>query len=188
VRAAALSRPFYPGEAAWLTDALGVPVSETASDALAFGADQLPALGARWEPFADVAIPTTDDAGIQLAREAAQRAWVPQSNFHVGCALVTESGRVILGCNVEFGEWTRGLCAERTALAAAAAYDAGAVRRLYLSCPTDPSGTPCGACRQLLAEQAAGAPILMDRGEAAPETTTPADLLPQFFTGAPLRL
>lgn len=188
IRAVALSRPFYPGEVAWLADALGAPATAEHPDAAAFGTEALPALAERWEPFADVAEPATDAAGVELAREAAQRAVVPESNFHVGCALVAESGRVVLGCNVEFGEWTRGLCAERTALAAAAAYGVGAVHRLYLSCPADPHGTPCGACRQLLAEHAAAAPIVMDRGQAAPETTTPADLLPQFFTGAPLRL
>ena len=188
IRAAALSRPFYPGEAAWLADALGTPAAAEAPDAAVFGTEALPHVGERWEPFADVAEPATATAGLGLAREAARRAVVPETNFRVGCALVAESGRVVLGCNVEFGEWTRGLCAERTALAAAAAYGAGPIRRLYLSCPADPQGTPCGACRQLLAEHAAAAPIVMDRGQAAPERTTPADLLPQFFTGAPLRL
>ena len=188
VRAAALSRPFYAGEAAWLADVLGTPASVETPDAAAFGTDPLPKVGARWEPVTDVEAPTTDEAGLRLARRAAQRAHVPESNFQVGCALVSESGRVVLGCNVEFGEWPRGLCAERTALAAAAAYGLGPIYRLFLSCPADPSGTPCGACRQLLAEQAAGVPIVMDRGDARPETTTPSDLLPQFFTGASLRL
>ena len=53
---------------------------------------------------------------------------------------------------------------------------------------TGTRGPPCGACRQLLAEYAADVPIVMDRGDAAPETTTAAALLPQFFTGASLRL
>jgi homotetrameric cytidine deaminase len=187
VRAAALTRDFYPGEVAWLSTALGSPVTAEAPDGAAFGAAPLPEAGSRWEPFTDAA-PTTEAAGIRLARQAAERALVPESDFRVGCALVTASGRVVLGCNVEFGEWTRGLCAERTALAAAAAYDVGAVERIYLSCPTDPQGTPCGACRQLLAEQASDASIVMDRGDAPPEATTTADLLPNFFTGASLRL
>jgi cytidine deaminase len=188
IRAATISRDFYPGEAAWLTDALHAPVTLETSDTLAFGADPLPEVGARMSPFVDTTSPTTDEAGLQIARIAAERAHVPESNFRVGCALVADSGQVLLGCNVEFGEWTRGLCAERTALAAATAYGVGAVERLYLSCPADPKGTPCGACRQLLAEQAADLPIVMDRGDAPAEGTTPADLLPNFFTGVPLRL
>jgi homotetrameric cytidine deaminase len=145
-------------------------------------------VGARWEAFADVAPPGSDEAGLRLAQRAAERALVPESNFRVGCALVTDDGRVLFGCNVEFGEWTRGLCAERTALAAATAYGVGDIERLYLSCPADPQGTPCGACRQLLAERSADLPIVMDRGDAPAEGTTPAELLPNFFTGAPLRL
>ena len=123
-----------------------------------------------------------------MARAVAERAHVPESGFRVGCVLVTASGRAFPGCNVEHTEWTRGLCAERTALAVAAAYGADAVHRLFLSCPTDPRGTPCGACRQLLAEYAAGVPIVMDRGEAPPEITTAEALLPHFFTGEHLRL
>lgn len=188
LRAVALSRPLYPGEADWLAHTLGTPATLHSTDAAAFGAAPLPEVGARWEPFADVAAPTTEEAGIRLARQAAERAQVPESNFRVGCALVAASGRVVLGCNVEFGEWTRGLCAERSALAAAVAYGVGPIERLYLSCPADPQGTPCGACRQLLAEHAAEAPIVMDRGDTPTETTTPADLLPNFFTGKTLRL
>ena len=186
VRAVALSQPFLPGEAAWLADALGAVVSADAPDALAFGADPLPDIGARLE-LPDAA-PESDEAGVQRARAVAERAHVPESGFHVGCVLVTESGRVVPGCNVEHTDWTRGLCAERTALAVAAAYNAGPLQRIYLSCPSDPRGTPCGACRQLLAEYAAGVPIVMDRGDAPPEITTAAALLPQFFTGEQLRL
>lgn len=188
IRAVTISRDFYPGEAAWLTDVLHAPITLETSDTLAFGADPLPNVGARMNPFVDTALPATDAAGLKLARKAAERAHVPESNFRVGCALVTDDGRVLFGCNVEFGEWTRGLCAERTALAAATAYGVNAIERLYLSCPADPQGTPCGACRQLLAERAADLPIVMDRGDAPAEGTTPADLLPNFFTGEPLRL
>lgn len=188
IRAATISRDFYPGEAAWLTDALHMPVTFETSDTLAFGADPLPEVTSRLNPFVAEAAPDSDETGLRLARQAAARAHVPESNFHVGCALVAEDGRVVLGCNVEFGEWTRGLCAERTALAAATAYGVGAIDRLYLSCPADPQGTPCGACRQLLAERAADLSIVMDRGKTNAERTTPAELLPNFFTGAPLRL
>ena len=186
IRAAASSQPFRPGEAAWLTDALGLVVSVDEPDAIAFGADPLPEIGARLEP--DASVPATDDAGVQQARAVAEHAHVPESGFRVGCVLVTESGRVFPGCNVEHADWTRGLCAERTALALAAAYGADRIARVFLSCPTDPRGTPCGACRQLLAEYAAEAPIVMDRGDAASEITTAAALLPKFFTGEHLRL
>ncbi|MEP0546097.1 MAG: cytidine deaminase [Rhodothermales bacterium] len=186
VRAVALSTPFLPGEAAWLADALGFVVSAEEPDVLAFGAEPLPEVGARLELSGDA--PESDEAGVRMARAVAERAHVPESGFRVGCVLVTASGQVVPGCNVEHADWTRGLCAERSALAAAAAYGAGPIQRIYLSCPADPRGTPCGACRQLLAEYAADVPIVMDRGDAAPEETTAGALLPQFFSGDSLRL
>ena len=186
IRAAVLTRDLFPGEIDTLATALGVPVTAQAPDGAVFGAAPLPDVTDRLEPFAEPA-PTSDEAGVQLARRAAERAHVPESNFRVGCAVVTNDGRVVPGCNVEFGEWPRGLCAERSALAAAAAYGAGAIDRIYLSCPADPHGTPCGACRQLLAEHAGGAPIVIDRGDGPVETTTAAALLPSFFTGDSLR-
>ena len=186
VRAVALSQPFLAGEAAWLVDALDDVTSAESLDAIAFGADPLPEVGERLEP--SEAVPASDEAGIERARAVAERAHVPASGFRVGCVLVTRFGQAFPGCNVEHTDWTRGLCAERTALAVASAYGAGPVDRLYLSCPTDPRGTPCGACRQLLAEYAAGVPIVMDRGDAAPELTTAESLLPNFFTGEHLRL
>lgn len=188
VRAAALTEPLQAGELAWLADALGAePVAE-ALDAAVFGEEVLPPIGALWTPFFDAPIPETDAEGLALAREAAARAFVPESHFPVGCVMLTESGLLVPGCNVEHAEWTRGLCAERTALATTAAYGASPIERIFLSCPTDPRGTPCGACRQLLAEYAPGVPIVMDRGEAPPATTTADALLPDFFSGDQLRL
>jgi len=187
VRAVALTEPFEAGELAWFADALGAAPATEALDAAAFGEEALPPIGEMWRPFLDAPVPANDAEGLALARRAAARAYVPESDFPVGCVLVAESGVLVPGCNVEHAEWTRGLCAERTALAMAAAYGVGPIRRIYLSCPTDPGGTPCGACRQLLAEYAAGVPIVMDRGAAPPATTTPERLLPDFFSGDRLR-
>lgn len=188
VRAVALNGPLLSGEAAWFADALGLePVAE-ALDGVVFGEEPLPLVGALWSPFLDAPAPSTDADGLALARRAAAHAYVPESDFPVGCVLLAEDGRLVPGCNVEHGDWTRGLCAERTALATAAAYGVGPVRRIFLSCPTDPGGTPCGACRQLLAEHVPGVPIVMDRGEAPPARTTPEHLLPDFFSGDRLRL
>ncbi|MEM1042061.1 MAG: cytidine deaminase [Bacteroidota bacterium] len=188
VRAAALSQPFEAGGAAWLASGLGLDVAVEEPDAVVFGSEPLPEVGARWVPFLDAAVPENDATGIALARQVAERAHVPASGFRVGCVLATEGGLLVPGCNVEHADWTRGLCAERTAVATAAAYGTGPVRRAYLSCPADPAGTPCGACRQLLVEYLPGVPVVMDRGEAVPETTTPEALLPDFFTGDTLRL
>lgn len=188
IRAAALNDLLLAGEAAWLADALDLDPMAEALDGVVFGEEPLPLVGALWSPFLDAPAPATDDEGLALARQAAAHAYVPESEFPVGCVLLTEDGRLVPGCNVEHADWTRGLCAERTALATAAAYGVGPIRRIFLSCPTDPGGTPCGACRQLLAEYVPRVPIVMDRGEAPPDITSPEYLLPDFFSGDRLRL
>lgn len=188
VRAVALTEPLQAGELGWLADALGAEPAALALDGAVFGPEPLPSVGDVWPALLDRPAPATDADGLALAREAAARAYVPESDFPVGCVLLTEGGALVPGCNVEHAEWTRGLCAERTALAAAAAYGAGPIRRIFLSCPTEPRGTPCGACRQLLAEYAPGVPVVMDRGDAAPGVTTTDALLPDFFSGDRLRL
>lgn len=184
VVAAALSRPFAPDEAYWFRMALGTEVTGEAEGAVAFAAE-LPAVGLRLDPF--LPPPASDADGIARAREAASRAHVPHSDFPVGCVLVTTEGRAIPGANVEHDDWTRGLCAERSALAAAVAYGAGAPMRFYLTCLKAPGGTPCGACRQLLAEHAPEAILVIDQGNEAPSETPVRDLLPHFFTGSQLR-
>ena len=188
VRAVALTEPLQAGELGWLADALGAEPTAEAMDGAIYGDEPLPPVGAVWTALLDRPAPASDAEGLALAREAAAHAFVPESGFPVGCVLLTEGGALVPGCNVEHAEWTRGLCAERTALATAAAYGAGPLRRIYLSCPTDPRGTPCGACRQLLAEYAPGVPIVMDRGSAPPYVTTTDALLPDFFSGDRLRL
>lgn len=124
--------------------------------------------------------------GLTRAREAAQRAYVPSSGYKVGAAMELEDGRIVPGANVEHPDWTRILCAERNALGTVLSYGLPDIRRLFLACLSDPHGTPCGACRQLLAEQASNATVWMDRHEASPEDTTVSDLLPGSFQGRAL--
>ena len=95
-----------------------------------------PHLRSPLHPLLDVSVPASDAEGLALARQLARRAYVPASGFHVGALLVTEAGVLVPGCNVEHpADWTRGLCAERVALATAQAYGAGRPARLYVTCP-----------------------------------------------------
>jgi homotetrameric cytidine deaminase len=186
VVAAVLSRPAAPHHAAYL-GALPFPMVPARPDA--FVREGLPALpepGTELPPFLDAPLPRDEAAGLDLARAVAKRAYVPFSDFPVGCVLETDDGRLIPGVNVEHPDWSRILCAERNALGTAVSYGVGGLRRLYLACPRDAHGTPCGACRQLLAEQASGLTLWLDRHTEAPERTTPATLLPAFFKGETL--
>ena len=88
------------------------------------------------------------------AKAAAGRAYAPYSKFRVGAAILTSSGNIYSGCNVENASYGLTNCAERTAIFSAVA---AGERRLKLSCvvvytPTKTATAPCGACRQVIYE------------------------------------
>jgi len=87
---------------------------------------------------------------FESARDVATRAYAPYSNFHVGAALLTKEGRIITGCNVENSSFGVTICAERTAATRAVASGLREWTAIAIVSPTGVS--PCGACRQFLAE------------------------------------
>ena len=182
-----LSRPFRPEDAAYMQAVPASPFRQTAADAfVAAGAAALPLFETRLDPFLNVSSPETPEAGIALAREVARRAHIPESAFPVGCVLAMPDGRLLPGVNVEHSDWSRILCAERNVLGTAVSWGLPPAQTAYLTCLKDPAGSPCGACRQLLAELAPDATVWMDRGKTAPEATSPARLLPGAFHGQSL--
>ena len=123
----------------------------------------------------------------RAAVRAAERAVVPASRFRVGAAVRGADGRTVVGANVEHpADWTRGLCAERVALVAARTVGLGPIRTVSVACVSAPGGSPCGGCRQLLAEQAPDATVRIWDGDTVRETT-PGALLPGAFVGESLR-
>lgn len=118
---------------------------------------------------------------IRLACEARTQAHAPYSKFLVGAALLTESGEIVCGCNVENASYGLTICAERVAFAAAIA--AGHRRFQALALATSGGRTPCGACRQFAAEFCEDLPILLidsDQPDRVSETTL-CELLPGRF-------
>ena len=114
------------------------------------------------------------------AGDARGRAYCPYSGFAVGAALEAEDGRLFTGCNVECVSYGLTLCAERAAIGAAVSAGARRFRRLVVLTDTDPPATPCGACRQLLAEF--GGALEVDCiGRSARRSFTLAELLPVAF-------
>jgi cytidine deaminase len=89
---------------------------------------------------------------VRRAREVKQHAYCPYSKFHVGAALETTDGGVYVGTNVESASYGLTICAERMAIGAAVAAGTRAFRRIVVATDVDPAASPCGACRQLLAE------------------------------------
>ena len=118
---------------------------------------------------------------LAAARAVRLRAHAPYSKFRVGAAVLDERGRVHVGCNVENASYGLTVCAERNAVAAAVA--AGAKRISAVAIVADPVATPCGACRQVIAELgAATTAILLARSTGAARATTLGALLPQAFS------
>jgi len=120
---------------------------------------------------------------ILAALEAQQRAYCPYSNFPVGAALRTVTGRIFQGVNVENASFGLTLCAERVAASAAVA--AGEREFLELAVASRGGVSPCGACRQFLAEFHPHLCIVMIDSSRPTEVheTTLAHLLPARFKG-----
>lgn len=118
---------------------------------------------------------------IDLANEARRRAYAPYSNYPVGAALRTKSGRVFTGVNVENAAYPDGMCAERTAVFKAVSE--GEREFEVIAVVTDNGGSPCGSCRQVLAEFGLDTLVLIANGEGELlQETTVKDLLPGAFT------
>ena len=122
---------------------------------------------------------------IDLANAARQRAYAPYSNYPVGAALRTKTGRMYTGVNVENAAYPHTMCAERVAIFKA--ISDGEKEFEVISVVTDNGGSPCGGCRQVMAEFALDMIVLMadGNGKLIKETTL-GELLPEAFTPNPL--
>lgn len=131
----------------------------------------------------------TDDTRnqlIQMAIEVRERAYAPYSNYRVGAALLTASGRFFTGCNVENASYPNSLCAERVAVFKAVSE--GEKEFLAIAVVTGNGGTPCGACRQVLAEFGLDTLVLIADGHGNLKQEARLDeLLPGAFGPSDLR-
>ncbi|HEY9121602.1 MAG TPA: cytidine deaminase [Brevefilum sp.] len=120
------------------------------------------------------------DQLIQTAKEAWGRAYAPYSNYNVGAALLTESGEIYDGVNVENAVYPVGICGERTAIFKAVSDGHRSFQAIAVV--TKNGGTPCGACRQVMAEFGLDTIVLIANtdGEVIHQLTV-AELLPYSF-------
>ena len=116
---------------------------------------------------------------IGLAREARQRAYAPYSRFAVGAALLGRSGRVYAACNVENVSYGLSICAERAAVFKAVSE--GEQEFEALAVVTSAAGSPCGACRQVLAEFNYNMTVYVADTEGQYQAFTVEELLPEAF-------
>lgn len=118
---------------------------------------------------------------IDLANEARRRSYTPYAKFPVGAALRTKSGRIFTGCNIENAAYPSSMCAERVAIFKAVSEGEREFDVIVNVTPT--GGTPCGGCRQVMAEFGLDTIVLIADGDGRlVQETTVAGLLPAAFT------
>ncbi|AXI41213.1 cytidine deaminase [Sulfitobacter sp. SK011] len=117
-----------------------------------------------------------------------ENAHAPYSNFKVGAAIRAGSGTIYVGCNVENVAYPEGTCAEAGAIAAMVAAGETKLSEAYVVAGSDMPVTPCGGCRQKLAEFGAGdVAVTMATTGGIEQQTTLADLLPGAFGAAHMK-
>jgi cytidine deaminase len=123
---------------------------------------------------------------LARAREIAERAYAPYSRYAVGAAVLTASGEIVGGCNVENASYGLSMCAERAAVFAARARGLADPREMPLvaiavATRGGPAPWPCGACRQVLAEFAREDSAVLVADESNVRILKLKDLLPHAF-------
>ncbi|HZU33373.1 MAG TPA: cytidine deaminase [Candidatus Angelobacter sp.] len=130
-------------------------------------------------------VPLTDKERAMLlgtATQALEHAYAPYSNFRVGAALITDDGRLFTGCNVENASYGLTICAERAAIFHAVRETEGKLRLRALAVvnANQRPCSPCGACRQVIAEFGANT-VVIYRGQEDYTEATITELLPETF-------
>ena len=111
-----------------------------------------------------------------------RHAYAPASDFQVGAAVLADDGRVFVGCNVENASYGLTICAERAAVSAAVAAGVRSLQAVAVATDLPEPASPCGACRQVLAEFGRRQHVVMVGRGGARRQTTLDRLLPDPFT------
>ncbi|WP_226860340.1 cytidine deaminase [Acidithiobacillus thiooxidans] len=140
-------------------------------------------------PDTKMNLPEATIAQLRRSAEAAlKNAYVPYSHFSVGAAILTTSGRIFNGCNVENAAYPSGLCAEAVAIGhMVATLGPMHILACYVACKGHTPAWPCGSCRQRLNEFADTRMwVLTSVMDGLPERIPFRDLLPHHFGAADL--
>ena len=118
----------------------------------------------------------------RLAITAMAKTHSPYSSFPVGAAILTEDGRTYAGCNIENASYPEGWCAETTAISHMVMDGGGIIAEVAVVASKHPAITPCGGCRQRLAEFGKPATLVhLCNMDGVMETVTLGELLPKAF-------
>ncbi|WP_373318449.1 cytidine deaminase [Alteromonas salexigens] len=125
---------------------------------------------------------TTLTTLIQEAESAQKNAHAPYSGFKVGAAVLSTSGTVHAGCNVENTAYPLGQCAEATAIGNMITEGGSRLDAVVIQSPTNEPCYPCGGCRQKIAEFADDSvPVILVTRSGTTQQTTVGELLPHAF-------
>lgn len=118
---------------------------------------------------------------IDHALMAMQFTYSPYSEFPVGSAVLSKSGEVFLGCNVENASYGCTICAERTALVKAVSEGVKEFDTVAVVCERTKDAWPCGACRQFIAEFGASIRVVVEGSDGTVHVKSISELLPHMF-------
>lgn len=123
-----------------------------------------------------------DQTLFELAQEAMAKAYVPYSQFAVGAAILTQTGKVYSGCNVENAAYPEGTCAEAGAIAAMVRDGETQIQDIYVIGNGEGLVTPCGGCRQKIREFSSAQTVIHVCGaEGVRQSFAMNELLPSSF-------
>jgi len=125
----------------------------------------------------------TEAALIKAARLARERAHAPYSHFKVGAALLSKTGQVFTGCNIENASYGLTICAERVALFKALSEGVQEFSKIVVVADTEVLTPPCGACRQIIWEFCGNVAVILANLRGKSETHRMDKLLPHAFDG-----
>lgn len=123
---------------------------------------------------------------VEMAYEAMTFAYTPYSKFNVGAALLTKSGKVYTGCNVEIASYGATNCAERTAIYKAISEGEKEFKAIAVVSSSKDYTYPCGICRQVIVEFGKDIEVIVAKGDDYVVYTID-DLLPKSFTGIDIK-
>ena len=124
---------------------------------------------------------------IRAALAARKNAYAPYSKFQVGAALLAKDGRVFTGCNVENASYGATNCAERTAVFKAVSEGCREFDAIAIVASSGDFASPCGICRQVLAEFMPEGKVILDSDEKGMVTYSVRELLPLGFTSKDIK-
>lgn len=125
---------------------------------------------------------TSLDALFETAKAASEKAYAPYSKFPVGAAILSDDGKVYSGANIENLAYPEGICAEGVAIGHMIMGGGRKIETVAVYAPRLALCSPCGGCRQKIAEFAeAGASILLCDDAGVQKSVTIAELLPHAF-------